>query len=659
MSRVNGRWAGLFGGLVFDRPGSPGTILTLRNAALIALAVFVFVAVRPNLGVRHDGILYAAQALFRLQPEIFGGDVFFKFGSQESFTLFGRLYAAAIGQLGFAGATMFLVALGQLAFFVATLLWCRTALPAHLVFAGLLAVCISAGGYGGMMIFHYAEPFVTARPLAEALVVAGLPFLLLGKRWIALALMLGAATLHPLMALPALALWWAWQVGEDRRWLWLGLAGVGAAVVLALLGVGPFAGLAQRHDAEWRAAIETHTPHVYVFSWLLTDYMMLATDVVLLLWARQIATGPLRKLAGALVIVSAGLLLVSVAGADLLSNVLVTSLQLWRVQWLLHFGAMSLAPLVLVGLLRGGNVQILCGLLLAYAALSRGLVTGGVAVATAAVLGLLARRRETPIEGRLVVMVGLALAGAMLVMWGKVLAPELRHMDFLGGASAWVDALVTTLRKPPLGPLIAVLAFAAAAWRWPRSAVSSLAAVAVAGFMVATLWDQRPAWTRVMEQYAAGDHPFARHIDPQEEVYWSDQPLAPWLMLHRRTYVSSLSTSSMPFNRESAQRIMQRSKVLALFEFQGEVCDLFNSMKGGHQDTCEPDLVTIRTACEADDKLSWIITAHPLESAWRDAWRPGPQVGTDPTYYLYGCRDLLAAAKGTARNPANSTHAAQ
>jgi hypothetical protein len=232
-------------------------------------------------------------------------------------------------------------------------------------------------------------------------------------------------------------------------------------------------------------------------------------------------------------------------------------------------------------------------------------------------------------------------------MWGKALAPQLGQVDLLAGASVWFETLVSTLQKPPVGPLLVVLAFAAAAWRWPRSAVTSVAAVAVAGVLVSIQWDQRPPWTRVMEQYAGGDHPFARHIAPQEEVYWSDQPLAPWLMLHRRTYVSSISTSAMPFNRESAQRILQRSTVLALFEFQGEVCGLFNSMKGTQQASCEPDLVTIRTACETDDKLSWIITSHPLESAWRDAWRPGHDAaGNDTTYYLYGCRELLASNKG-------------
>jgi hypothetical protein len=645
-----GAWgSGMFGSLVFESRGQLARAITWRNAALIALAVFIFVAVRPNAGVRHDGILYAAQALFRLQPEIFGGDVFFKFGSQESFTLFGRLYAAVITALGFSGATLFLLAFGQLSFFLATLLWCRAALPERLVFGGLLAVCVSAGGYGGMMIFHYAEPFVTARPLAEALVVAGLPFLLVGKRWIALALMLCAASLHPLIALSGLAAWWMCQVFGDRRWVWLGVLAVLSGVVLAVLGIGPFADLLKFQGGEWRAGIEEHTPHVYIFTWTMFDYCMLGTDFALLLWTRQVVDAPLRKVLGSLLVVGALFLAVSVVGADLLSNVLVTSLQLWRAQWLLHFAAMSLVPLLVVTLLRGANVQVLCGLLVTYGALNRGLATGFLAILAAVVLALAARRKDIPIERKLVFVAGAALAGGMLYMWGSALQRDLSRGELAGHAFDWVSVLVQSVRKPPVGPLLLLLAFAAAAWRWPRSLFPAIAAIAVSGLLVSVSWDQRSGWTRVMEHYASGNHPFARHIAPEEEVYWSDQALAPWLMLHRRTYVSVLHTSGLPFNRESAERILERSKVLSLFEFQDEVCQLFNSMKGKQQDTCAPDIVTIRTACETDPKLSWVVSQYALQGAWRDAWEAEVGGHTYGKYYLYGCRDLLAADK--ARTP--------
>src|SRR4051812_752601 len=104
--------------LAMEQPYQQARVLTLRNAALLALAAFVFVAVRPNTGVRHDAILYAAQALYRLHPDIFAQDLFFKFGSQENFTVFGRVFAFLITQLGFTSATLFVLALTQVLFFV-------------------------------------------------------------------------------------------------------------------------------------------------------------------------------------------------------------------------------------------------------------------------------------------------------------------------------------------------------------------------------------------------------------------------------------------------------------------------------------------------------------------------------------------------------------
>jgi hypothetical protein len=373
---------------------------------------------------------------------------------------------------------------------------------------------------------------------------------------------------------------------------------------------------------------------------------MLATDIVILAWVRLLSHGRLRTIISCLFAIAAGFFAVSILGADIYSDVLITGLQLWRVQWLMHFMAMSLLPIVLFALVRGSNLQILCAILLTYAALNRGLITGGLALVIAGILALAARRREIPIERKLVLAIGAALVGGMLVMWNNNATWDLRMGEVAGIEQHWSTAVLHYLRKPSVGPLLVTLALAAAMWRWPRSLVPAAAAIVVSVTMVAVTWDQRSPWTRVMEEYAAGTHPFAKHIGPEEEVYWANQALAPWLMLHRRTYVSGPQLAGMAFNRDSADQIERRNKVVALFEFQAEVCGMFNALKGAQQEACEPDIVTVRTACETDSKLSFVVTQHAVDQAWMDSWQATVNGLPYRKYYLYGCRQLLASDKG-------------
>jgi len=46
-------------------------------------------------GIFHDAGLYTLQALARLHPDSLPEDVFLKFGSQDGFTIFSPIYAAA------------------------------------------------------------------------------------------------------------------------------------------------------------------------------------------------------------------------------------------------------------------------------------------------------------------------------------------------------------------------------------------------------------------------------------------------------------------------------------------------------------------------------------------------------------------------------------
>ena len=100
---------------------------------------------------------------------MFGDDIFLRFQSQDDFTIFPPLQAAAIQALDLDRGTALLTLLFQVAWFVAAWLVLRQLLAPRLVLLGVGLLVVVPGYYGAMRIFQYAEPFLTARLPAEAL----------------------------------------------------------------------------------------------------------------------------------------------------------------------------------------------------------------------------------------------------------------------------------------------------------------------------------------------------------------------------------------------------------------------------------------------------------------------------------------------------------
>jgi hypothetical protein len=122
-------------------------------------------------GIFHDAGLYTLQALARLHPGSLSGDVFLKFGSQDGFTIFSPLYAAASRMLGveFAAATLTLALQGAL--LAAAWILARAVMPFSMAIFGVAVLIAVPGDYGPDRIFTCIEPFLTPRMGAEALVL--------------------------------------------------------------------------------------------------------------------------------------------------------------------------------------------------------------------------------------------------------------------------------------------------------------------------------------------------------------------------------------------------------------------------------------------------------------------------------------------------------
>ncbi|WP_297506268.1 hypothetical protein [uncultured Caulobacter sp.] len=86
--------------------------MSRRDRILGGLAAFgLFLLSRPYQGVRHDGRLYVADALAKLDPGGVGRDLMFAHDGQFGFSLYTPILARLIGLLGLSDGTMAIVGL--------------------------------------------------------------------------------------------------------------------------------------------------------------------------------------------------------------------------------------------------------------------------------------------------------------------------------------------------------------------------------------------------------------------------------------------------------------------------------------------------------------------------------------------------------------------
>jgi hypothetical protein len=223
-------------------------------------------------GLSQDGELYAFQAMARLNPAL-RADVYLMTNSQDEFTLFSPLYATLIRCLGLWNGSVALFAFCTFTFIGATWslarsLWDET--HAWLCAATCIVIVCGYGAYG---VFTYSESYLTARSMAEAMVIVALTCHLRGlSRWswtIAAVSML----VHPLMALPGLLLLICLSVPV----LYAGfgaLAGILATLIIALLAPRASSSL---HfltiiTGPWLEMIWERSQYLFLQNWRLPDW---------------------------------------------------------------------------------------------------------------------------------------------------------------------------------------------------------------------------------------------------------------------------------------------------------------------------------------------------------------------------------------------------
>lgn len=293
----------------------------------------LFLLSRPYRGVYHDGRLYVADALAKLDPGGVGRDLMFVHDGQFGFSLYTPMLAQLIRLLGLSGATMAIVALTLVLWFAAAALMVERFLadrPAGLRWTALVFVATLPSLYGPLNVIGFGEPYATPRGLVEAAGLAGMAAYLSGRRFLGLGACAFGMLFHPIMGLCSAAAIALALCLEDRRWLWAGLAGV-VAITLAGLAHLPLADrMVTVMDPVWRAVVETRSPILFTSLWPIEAWSRLAVQACTVAAGAFLLEGRARRLAlGALVAGLLGMAVVAVLG-DRLSLLLFLQVQSWR-----------------------------------------------------------------------------------------------------------------------------------------------------------------------------------------------------------------------------------------------------------------------------------------------------------------------------------------
>jgi hypothetical protein len=635
-----------------------------RRASPALLVIGIWMARHPFAGIVHDSRLYVAQALHALQPDIFGQDLFFKFGSQDEFTLFSTLFAPLVAWLEPSAAAMIVVAAGHA-------LWLSGAAALALRLAsaktsdktsgraaavgGLVLVAAMPAFYGGLHTLSFGEGFATPRLPAEGLALWALWALTQNRLAMAAAIAAAIALLHPLVAATALGAGFLVLAFRDRRWAVAGLAGLAAVAVMAFAGVAPFDRLAQTMDPEWLAVVAERNTYLFPASWQARDWCAIVFAAAATLASAAILSGWRRHLMLAATLTGLGGLLVTHLGADIWRNLFLIQVQPYRALWLMQVFACLGTGLLIVRLWRmppdGPSLAALIGLAWMTGLALHPVVGVSVGCVAYAIAALRLRGAMPPFPAAVQtasnVAAGLLLAflavGRLYVLVQRMAANP-GDAVLLDVASIFGIVEIATAAVLALG--IARIFPRAARTVLPLAALM-LVVVAAAG------WDRRDAWSQTLAQTNA-----ATSLDSQladtAQVYWESDVRGAWLLLRRPSYISYTQGAGLAFNRRTALAFRDRARALQPVT-PGELIVAFRS---GPVTPLTPLTLPpltrgdVAAACRNASGLDAMVLPRAVPAAYAAEWElPTPIYDAEAArkgvilppirrLYLYRCADL-------------------
>ena len=618
--------------------------------ALTLMLVVLWSSTHSYKSVSGDAELYAFQAMARLHPNL-ASDLFLQNASQDRYTVFSPFYAWCIGSLGLRNAALTLAMMFKVWFFTAAWALARRLSCSTAAFTAVSLLIITVGTYGAFGVFRYAEDWLTARSLAESLVVSALALHFSGQRVVGLLSCLLAFFVHPLMALPGIllltCLWCPMRVDFAAA----------TAAVLACLGVALGAmsepsstGLLAVIDPEWYEVVHERSVFLFLQYWHVGDWSNNARPFLsLTISAMVLNDDRIRKLCITSMLVGAtGLAVAFIAGAIGPVALLIQG-QAWRWEWVTCFiGVLLLAPTAAL-VYRNTKCGPLCAVLLISGWTF--LRIDGAACIGLALLLWLAREH---IDARMAEFLRWA-AGALALAIAAWTAVDAWSAASAPGADPGHEILAILRIRDIAGlqtPAV-LLAFLFSYW------IVKARSLAVLGLIVLLLGGSA-AWilpSAVQDTHRDGSEAQIREftdwrnvIPPTANVYVApthNSAAFAWFTLERPSYLSVDQSAGVVFSRAVAMEVKRRSQVLLpLMQPDWRLLTDTSSSAGGKRSGRAPPLPLTRdrlTSVCRDPQLGFVVAR---ENVGLDPIRHEPR-GYWQDWNLYDCRHVRSLARGT------------
>ncbi|MFO0867183.1 MAG: hypothetical protein U0744_21515 [Gemmataceae bacterium] len=624
-----------------DHPG--------RWFCVVLFAHLIFV---PYLGIYHDARLYSGQVLSHLHPEIYGRDLFFRFGSQDAFSIFSTIMRPLVAWLGVSTAFWIGYAVATSMFVGGALRLTRRLLPDEPIaamFAGLATVMVPLS-YCGLRAMTVHEQFLTSRLMGTALAIWGLSYAIEARWKTAVLWMFAALFVHPLMAvggwLTLIACWIQVRFGgKTLAWMLVGSIAF-SAMLFAMPSVA--SRFLKTVDPVWEDAILRSSWYQYPSRWWWSDWANLGISGLLLLLALlRMPASPQRSFLTAVGLVSV-LALVGTLLANALPYALLKQGQPYRALWIIALLRYPLAVRQIVVWLREGTPVAQMGAVVLFGCLG-------------SPLGLF------EVDPRLVLMffAGIYLVGRGLrwlpAKWGIAIAAVLAIMTWqtcvairvLVDVSANLDlilemhevremlTLLTLIGPAPVGiALVMVLTM---------SGKRFAPAVAVGCVAIASIWfavlefvprtaEYRSNWGRFRSDGDFVKQTLATQMLDHPATIYSDLGRLDliWTEWHARSYYDWHQTGGFVFSRESSMEGMRRAPLVRPFEFsrirhqrdlmREEGIAQSEAFFGAEMDeTPEPTVEDLRKLC-SDPEVDYVVSRLHF---------PGQDLANNGRVYIY------------------------
>jgi len=536
-----------------------------KTLAFFCVLLALWASTHRYRGLGGDAGLYAVQALARIRSGL-SHDLFLEYTSQEDFTVFSPLYAQCIALLGLHDAALTLTIIFKCWFFGAAWTLARCFAPRHVAFLAVAMLVVISGAYGAYGVFHFAEDWVTARSLAEALIITALAVYFRGSRTTGLLIAIVALPVHPLMALPGVL------VLASLRSSWIVNVTGAAVVVAASLGVAFVAAhlASNAHiltvmDTDWLTIVRERSQFLFPQLWSSGDWKLTARPFLSLMisWL-AIGDGGARKLCVSTMIVGGtGLAVAFIAGLVGPVSLLLQG-QAWRWVWVTTFVSILLLAPTITSICRDQKVGFPCAVLIACAWTLPWL--DSVLCLPGALLLLLIRERLGP--GNIVCIRWVAGAGAVLLSawaikysWHLASPPPLAH----GRWSLPIDLL----REASGVPVLCVICVWPLIYCISRSqCVPGLFAICAVLFGLWILLLPGAFYDHEFDGTPAAIEEFTdwRDVIPTTSnvfvVPAHNSASFAWFTLERPSYLTVDQSSGVVFSRATALEVRRRSQVL-------------------------------------------------------------------------------------------------